>query len=152
MKLREARPGDLPVLLEFEQGVIDEERPFNPAIRDAGVTYYDLPKLMSDPDSNLQVIEVDGRIVACGYVTIRTSKATFQHEKHAYLGFMYVDREFRGQGVNQQIVDALIEWGKRRDINDFYLDVYSGNQAAVRAYEKAGFQPLVTEMVLRLEH
>lgn len=146
--IREALPSDLTVLLEFEQGVVAEERPFNDAIREQDVTYYDLPGLMSDPDASLQLAERDGRIVACGYVWLRKSNPAFTHRRHAYLGFMYVEPDARGQGINKQIVDSLIAWSLERNVDDFYLEVYAGNAAAVRAYEKAGFEPLLVEMKL----
>lgn len=148
MKPRLARPDDLPVLLEYEQGVIEEERPCNDTIRKTDVKYYDLDFLIADPDSRLELIEHDGRIVACGYAQLRASEAQFAHERHAYLGFMYVEPSFRGQGVNKMIVDSLTGWSRDRGVSDIYLDVYAENQAAIRAYEKAGFTPLLVEMKL----
>jgi len=148
MKLRPAQPEDLPTLLEFEQGVIKEERPFCDSIKPSGVTYYDLPELMTDPNSSLQVIEHEGRIVGCGYVKLRASRSAYIHEQHAYLGFMYVEPESRRQGINKMILDSLISWSKERGIDDIYLDVYAGNAKAVGAYEKAGFVPEMVEMRL----
>lgn len=150
MKLRRAQTEDMPTLLRFEQGVIEEERPCNDMIKPAGVTYYDLDEVLADPDSILQLVEHDGRIVACGYARLRTSESAFIHERHAYLGFMYVEPDARGQGVNKMLVDSLIEWSKEKGVCDFYLDVYTENQAAIRAYEKAGFEPVMLEMKLNL--
>jgi GNAT superfamily N-acetyltransferase len=148
MKLRLAQPDDLPVLLEFEQGVIEEERPCNDAIRKSDVKYYDLDFLIADPDSRLELVEHDSRIVGCGYARLRSSKAQFAHERHAYLGFMYVEPDVRGQEINKMIIDSLISWSRGRGVNDIYLDVYAENQAAIRAYEKVGFAPLLVEMKL----
>ncbi|MGI9200225.1 MAG: GNAT family N-acetyltransferase [Woeseiaceae bacterium] len=148
MKLRLAQPDDLPVLLEFEQGVIREERPFCDSIKPSGVTYYDLPDLMTNSNASLQVVEHDGRIVGCGYVKLRPSISAYVHEQNAYLGFMYVEPEFRRQGINRLILDSLISWSKERDIHDIYLDVYAENKAALGAYEKAGFVSEMIEMKL----
>ncbi|MFK8053937.1 MAG: GNAT family N-acetyltransferase [Woeseiaceae bacterium] len=148
MDLRPATHEDLPTLLKFEQGVVEEERPFNAAIKAASVVYYDLPDLISNPRSLLLIAEHNGDAAGCGYVQLRESKAAFSHELHGYLGFMYVLRDFRGQRLNKQIVDALLKWGRAQGVQDFYLDVYAENQAAIRAYEKAGFKPLMVEMKL----
>jgi len=43
-------------------------------------------------------------------------------------------------------VESLIEWGVAQGCTDFYLDVYSRNESALRAYEKAGFAPLQVQM------
>ena len=150
MKLRLAQPDDLPILLEFEQGVIEEERPCNDSIKKTYVNYYDLDALLADPNTSLQLVEHEGRVVGCGYVQLRPSEAAFVHDKHAYLGFMYVEPAVRGQGINKLIVDSLISWSKDRGVYDFYMDVYTENQAAIRAYEKVGFTPVLVEMKLNL--
>lgn len=150
MKLRIAQPDDLPFLREFEQGVIEEERPCNDSIKKSNVIYYDLEALLADPNTSLQLVELDGRVVGCGYVQLRPSEAAFVHDKHAYMGFMYVEPGARGQGVNKMIIESLISWSKDQGVNDFYLDVYTENAAAIRAYEKVGFTPVLVEMKLNL--
>lgn len=148
MVFREARSDDLCRLLELEQCVVEAERPFNPVIKPEGVRYYDFQKLMSSQDALLSVIEESGEIVCTGYIEIRPSKASFSHQKHGYLGFMFVSPEQRGKGLNQRLMDYLLEWGRGRGVTDFYLDVYAQNASAVRAYQKLGFEPLMVEMRL----
>ena len=150
MELRIAQPDDLPILLEFEQGVIAEERPCDESIKTTSTKYYDLNELLADPNTNLQLMEHDGRIVGCGYAQLRPSESAFVHDKHAYLGFMYVEPDARGQGVNKKIVESLISWSRDRGVDDFYLEVYVENRAAIRAYEKVGFTPNMVEMKLSM--
>lgn len=151
MKLREAQTADLPTLLEFEQCVVEEERPCNAQIRASDVKYYDLDQLIADPEASLQVVEHEGQMVACGYVQIRSSNAAFTHARHGYMGFMYVVPGARGRGVNKLVVDSLIAWGKEQGVFNFYLDVYAENQPAIRAYEKAGFISTLIEMKLNFD-
>jgi ribosomal protein S18 acetylase RimI-like enzyme len=40
----------------------------------------------------------------------------------------------------------LTGWAKAKGILEIRLDVYSDNDSAIRAYEKAGFSKLLTEM------
>ena len=56
MKLRLAQIDDLPTLLKFEQGVIEEERPCNDSIRNSHVKYYDLDDFLADPNTCLQLV------------------------------------------------------------------------------------------------
>lgn len=149
LKLRRATPDDLPVLLRYEQCVVEEERPYNSAIRESGVTYYDLHELLSSPEACLQVAEADGQVIGCGYARLEDSKATFVHERHAYLGFMYVAPSFRGLGINRMIIESLFDWGAELGIVYYYLEVYAGNEPAIRAYEKAGFEHNLIEMKLQ---
>lgn len=150
MQFRAATTEDIAQLLELEQLVVEAERPFNSQIKTGRPKYYDLPALIQQDNSYLLVAEDEHQIVATGYATIRASKVSLQHERDAYLGFMYVAHKYRGQGLNQQVINKLMEWAQQQGVNDFYLDVYAQNQAAIRAYEKLGFEASMVEMKLRL--
>lgn len=147
---REALFDDKAALLQLEQSLIAAERPFNASLKQAGAYYYDLDHMIDDADTQLLVGEVSGDIIASGYVQIRRSKAALNHDRHGYLGFMFVAESHRGQGLNKRIMQRLIDWGKSRGVSDYYLDVYSHNASAIRAYEKLGFSPTLMEMQLRL--
>ena len=92
------------------------------------------------------------QLLASGYVQVRRSKKYKTHSNHGYLGFMFVHQSVRGKGVNQVVTSALVEWAEQQHhVTHFYLDVYSLNNSAVRAYEKAGFTSLLTKMTLCTE-
>ena len=148
MHLRIATQDDLTDLLHFEQAVVEAERPFNKHIKGKKATYYDLPLLINDINSQLLVLEETGEIIATGYIQIRSSKKSLSHQEHGYLGFMFVLPDYRGRGFNRLVMDALIGWGKAQGIDVFYLDVYAENQAAINAYKKLGFEPSLVEMKL----
>ena len=148
VKIKMAQEKDLPLLLTFEQGVVTEERPFNAGINEKNVRYYDLNDLLTSEQAALLVAEHQGRIVGSGYAQLRQSKDYLNHDRHAYLGFMYVLPKYRGQGINKKIINALMDWSQAKGVKDFYLDVYAGNEPAIRAYEKIGFEPSLIEMKL----
>ena len=148
MKLREATIDDLPCLLELEQGIIESERPYDPFIKEKDVSYYDIPKLLSDSESIVMLMESNDGIVGCGYAQIRESKIYVTHDKHCYLGFIYLQAQYRGQALGQRILDALKEWGVDRGVRHIQLGVYSDNIGAIRAYEKAGFKKVSVMMEL----
>ena len=149
--IREAQDADLDALLALEQEIIEAERPFNTAIKSQDAYYYDLKKLMVEEDSRLVVGQVLDSIVATGYAQIRHSKPSLKHERHGYLGFMFVAEAYRGLGLNKLILQELIAWGQAQGVHDFYLDVYADNSPAIRAYEKFGFAASKLEMTLSLE-
>lgn len=149
MQFRQATLSDVNALLALEQAVVDAERPFNSALKAQGARYYDIPALITDDDSYLLVAEDNGAIVATGYIQIKQSKPSLEHNVHGYLGFMYVAPAYRGMGVNKQIIDTLMVWAESKQVFDFYLDVYAENRAAINAYEKVGFQPSMLEMKLQ---
>lgn len=148
--IRVATTDDLPRLLDIEQCIIEAERPFNDRMKDGHTHYYDLDELLEDDDCRIAVAETDDRIVASGFARLRDSEQYLAHDRHAYLGFMYVEPRHRGRGINRAIIAELVEWSRSRGVRDVYLDVYEGNRAAMRAYEKAGFGRSVVEMRLSL--
>lgn len=149
--VRKATINDRTVLLEFEQGVIRAERPFDPTLKDDPVHYYDLDQMLSDPQTDVVVVEAGGQVVASGYSRIQVSKPYLKHSHHAYFGMMYVRPEYRGKGLNAVVLEELVSLAKERGITEVYLEVYSQNQSAIRAYEKFGFENYMVQMRLNLE-
>lgn len=149
--LRKATIKDLPQLLTFEQGVITAERPFDPFIKEVDITYYDIHNLIESEESEMVIAEINSQIVGAGYAQIRESKPYWKDSKFVYLGFMFVHPSFRGQGINQQIIDYLKEWAKSKNVHELRLEVYIENEAAIHAYEKVGFKNHMLEMRLNLE-
>ncbi len=148
---RPARIDDLDTLYRFEQGIITAERPFNETLKPGHINYYDLKEMLSLSYAHI-VVAVDGdRIIGSGYARIESAKPFLQHEQHSYLGFMYVEPDYRGQGVNQLILDALKAWSVSRGIYELRLHVYNDNAVAIRAYEKAGFEKHLIEMRMELK-
>lgn len=150
MITREATKQDLEILLEFEQGIVSAERPFNSTLIDGEIHYYDLNEFIQSPDATLIVVEDNNEIVASGYALIKESDKEYNNFKsYAYLGFMFVKPEYRGKGINKLITDELVSWAKSRNISEIRLDVYAQNDSAIKAYEKAGFEPLLLTMRLK---
>jgi len=153
---RSATINDLSQLLALEQQVVAAERPFNTDIKAQNAKYYDLPAMIDSENVCLLVAEKEGddgklTIIATGYGRIEDSKVCLIHQQHVYLGFMLVVPEYRGQGLNQQIMEKLIKWGKSLGQTHFYLDVYAQNESAIRAYQKAGFEASLVEMKLSVD-
>ncbi|HEY5773880.1 MAG TPA: GNAT family N-acetyltransferase [Chitinophagaceae bacterium] len=151
IKIRKASLLDLEQLLVFEQDLIKTERPFDPTLKPDPVNYYDLKSLLTSPLAEVVVAETDKKIIASGYARIDKSKPFLKHSHHAYLGFMYVKPEYRGQGINKRIIDALKNWAAIQNITEFSLEVYYDNISAIKAYEKIGFSRYILEMRYNLE-
>lgn len=145
--IRPAKLSELNLLLEYEQAMIASERPFDETIRtDENVHYYDLEELINSPDAEVLVAELDSKIIGTGYARIEAAEPYLQHETHSYLGFMYVVPEHRGKGINKKIIEKLEAWTMSKGVTEMQLEVYAGNAAAVRAYEKSGYDSLLVTM------
>ena len=150
IQIRQATYADLPILLEFEQAIIEFERPFDPTLKTTQISYYDLKGMISAKEVQVLVAVKQHKIIASGYAHIMQSEIYLKHKKNAYLGFMYVVPECRGQGINRLIVDALNQWSHSKGVYEVRLDVYSQNIAAIKAYDKAGFSKNLVEMRIDL--
>lgn len=151
INFRPANLHDLPILYEFEQGIISAERPFDPTLKSGHINYYDLKVLIESDEAEVLVAEINSEIVASGNAQIRKAKGFQSYARFAYLGFMFVKAEQRGKGIISLLLEELINWSQSKGINEIRLEVYSDNESALRAYEKAGFKKHMVEMRLPAE-
>ena len=146
LSIRAATIEDLNTLLEFEQGVIEAERPLDIFLDDGKLHYYNIPELISAKHIQLLVAVYNDELVASGYVRIENSKHYHKNPQHGYVGFMYVKPSFRGQRISNLILKSLKDWAKAKNLNELRLDVYSNNTRAIKAYERFGFTKSLVNM------
>jgi len=149
INIRIATQKDLPILLEFEQGVVEAERPLDPTIKHTPTTYYNLNEMLTAKHIHLIVAEINGSVVACGYARIKNAKEALVHNYFGYLGFMYTSPQHRGKGINRRVIDELTTWCSSQNVHEIRLQVYQGNEAAIKAYEKVGFTKHMIEMRIK---
>jgi len=104
INLREATIKDLPVLLNFEEKLIEYERSFTPNLKKSDFNYYDLKSYIKNPDISVVVAEEKEKILGSGYALVRENKIYKNPKQYVFLGFMYVIPESRGYGINQKII------------------------------------------------
>lgn len=148
--IRTASINDLPVLKDFEQGVIASERPFDPTLK-ADAVYYDLIDMMEADHIEILVAEFEGQLIGCAYARIETAKPYLKHDRYGYMAYMYVVPKYRRRGVNKLIIDGLKAWSKGQGITELRLSVYVENVHAISAYEKSGFKKHAVEMRMELK-
>ena len=136
--IRKAIIEDLPVLFEFEQGVLRTERPMDETLKLKNTYYYDIPNLIEDSSVEFVVAEINDIIAGCGYARIKKARDCFQFDQFSYLGFMFTKEDYRGRGVNKKIMNYLYNWSFSKGINEVRLEVYPTNIPAIKAYEKLG--------------
>jgi GNAT superfamily N-acetyltransferase len=136
---RTATLEDLPVLYEFEQEIIAFERPYDSTLKEGQLNYYDIKAMILSETAIVIVAVNDTEIVGSAYAKIKAALPYLNHENFAYLGFMFVKPTYRGQGINQLIIEELKMWTKSKGLKELRLNVYYDNDSALRAYEKSGF-------------
>lgn len=150
ISIRKVTESDLQVLYEFQQGIVEAERAFDPTLKPGILHYYDLEQMIRSTNAIVLAAEENGELLGAGFAEIRPAKEYLAHSYYAYLGFMFTRPEARGKGINKKILDGLMDWCKSRGIEEIRLEVYAGNSVARQAYEKAGFKDHLVEMRLGL--
>lgn len=150
VEIRKAVETEIEILLSFERGIIDAEKPFDNTLKEGEIHYYDLIALIRSEKAEVLVAVVNNEIVGSGYAKTLPAEPYQKFTEYAYLGFMYVKPAFRGQRINQKILNGLIDWAKSQNLNEIRLEVYDENTIAKNAYLKAGFKPNLLEMRLAI--
>ena len=144
--VRTATLSDLPALRQLQQQLIQFERPFDPTMPSGHVEYYNLRELLHSEKVKCLVVETEGRIVGCGFGKIKRNPEWPKSPKIGYIGLMFIEKNYRHQGIGNQIITSLLHWFKECQISDIRLKVYAHNSKALKAYEKYGFTSFMTEM------
>ncbi|MGD1862596.1 MAG: GNAT family N-acetyltransferase [Leptolyngbyaceae cyanobacterium] len=109
--------------VEFAQTLADEQA----AIADD----------LDHPGQLCLVATVDGVVVGM----VRATAGCYRRTQHfADIDSMWVAPPWRGRGIAQGLMDALIAWAEQHEhLEKLGLFVFSTNQRAIRFYEKQGF-------------
>jgi ribosomal protein S18 acetylase RimI-like enzyme len=102
----------------------------------------ELKDLILDADVDLFVARDDERIVGMGalYFIRKIGKC------NAYIEDVIVDEAYRGQGLGEKLVRALIETAKQKGVRSITLTSRSERVAAHKLYEKLGFKTKETNV------
>ena len=148
--IREAVTDELKFLQEFEQGVIQYERPFAPNLKENPIVYYDIQNLIEREDAHVLVVVVDNKLVGSGYIKTVNSSQYHKNLKHGYIGFIYVEHAFRGNKISGLILDSLKKIAKEKGLKELRLDVYSNNIGAIKSYKRFGFTKGLVNMKIEI--
>jgi len=70
-------------------------------------------------------------------------------KKSAYLYDIYIQEQYRGNGLGKDAINVAENWVNQFDIVHFDLHVFGSNKNALRLYEKLGFE--ITSIYMRKE-
>ncbi len=69
--IRKASLNDLDILLQFEQGVINAERPFDSTLKTEPTHYYDIKEMINASHVEIVVAEIRSEIIGSGYAVLK---------------------------------------------------------------------------------
>lgn len=96
------------------------------------ITFISLPLYLGYSGQGYKAI-VDGRIVGCAFIHLRTSSA--------YVFNVSVNQPYRRQGVGRCLMDHMETIAREEDLSWMVLQVDESNHPAQQLYELSGYRP-----------
>lgn len=152
MNIRRAQIKDIPAIIKLLSEVLELHAAIRPDIFKPGTTKYtndELAKLIKDDQKPIYVA-VNDEDEVLGYVFTQLQEQPFSTNmvqfKSLFIDDLCVDSAARSQGVGRALLDFVKEEGKRLGCYEITLNVWAGNDSAIRFYEKNGLKAKETTM------
>ncbi len=139
LHIRKAERGDLPdivrMLADDELGSQREsyEEPLPQSY------YAAFEQIDSDPNHELIVAEMDGKVIGTLHLTFLPS-ISYQGGLRAQVESVRVDKECRNMGIGRQMMEWTIERARQRGAHAIQLTSHLSRKDAHRFYERLGFK------------
>ena len=145
MEIRLAEVRDIPGLIQLLYQVGGVHHDIRPDIFRQGAikyTHRQLEELLQVPNKPIFVCDDEGFIAGhcfCEILTRRDS-TVMTDRKELYIHDLCVDENRRGQHVGRALYDHAQAYAKEIGCNFLTLNVWCGNESAIRFYENAGMK------------
>jgi ribosomal protein S18 acetylase RimI-like enzyme len=145
IEIREARPKDIPLLLQISiETQMETFAGQNTAeIMEAHILRSYSPELFEkefyEPDTLFHIAWKDNEMA--GFLRLRVTDEAAQYlgKSAIELHRLYVRRAFQGKNVGYALMNTAIEYGRERNFEWLWLGVWEKNLKAIEFYNKCGF-------------
>ena len=146
MEIRRAEVRDIPGLIALLQQVGDVHHTIRPDIFRVGAQKYDkvaLELLLQDENMPIFVADDGGFVAGYCFCQIRSyeGSSVLTDRKELYIDDLCVDENRRGQHIGSVLYDHAVHFAKEIGCEFLTLNVWCGNDNAMRFYEKMGMKP-----------
>jgi len=142
LDIRRAVNKDIPQIEELLYQVCKVHSDKRPDIFKPGSKKYtteELTEIINNDDKPIYVAEEDGKIL--GYVfciLIQNGKGSLNDFKTLYIDDLCVSEKYRGQKTGSKLYKYVQDVAKQKGCYNITLNVWEGNDAAKKFYEKCG--------------
>ena len=156
MEIRLANRTDIPGLIRLLKQVGQVHHEIRPDLFRSGAQKYDeaeLTQLLADPDRPIFVgMEGENLLGYCFCVKQETEGDTVLcPDKSLYIDDLCVEEACRGQGVASKLYAHVCAYARELGCRSVTLNVWCGNDNAMRFYESRGMKPRKIYMEAMLE-
>lgn len=138
--IRKALTKDVAAIVKLLQDDIlgKTREQFGPTISQ---NYYDAFSIIDkDPGQILAIAEIDGKVIATLQIIFITN-ISFHGAVRALIEGVHVDKDLRGKGIGQYIMEWAINEARKRNCHFVQLTSNKQRVDAHRFYERLGFTP-----------
>lgn len=113
-----------------------------------------LLKDSTEKNGKFYIAEIEGEIAGFlqGIIDQNTSDSLYclTHEPgaHGWIGELYVDEKYRGQGIAKSLINKINDYFKKQGCIGVRLSVLASNSVARKVYKKIGFTERDVEMAI----
>ena len=156
MEIRLATKNEISGMIDLLKQVGDVHHQIRPDLFRAGAQKYneaDLEQLLKDESRPIFGAIEDGKLLGYCFCIIEEVKdnSVLCDTKTLYIDDLCVDEGCRGQGIATKLYDHVCRYAKKIGCRSITLNVWCGNDSAMKFYETRGMKPRKIYMEASLE-
>ena len=156
MTIRLAETRDIPGMISLLYQVGGVHHDIRPDIfREKAIKYTeeDLRRLLQDENRPVFVALEEDRVLGYCFCVLEDCRGTtvLTDRIEVYIDDLCVEETCRGQGIAKALYAHVCQWAKELGCAFVTLNVWQGNDNALRFYEKMGLRPRSITMEMPLE-
>ena len=143
MEIRRAKKEDIARLLDLLSQVLEIHAKLRPDLFMSGTTKYSneqLENMINDDIKPIYVAIIDNYVVGYAMCQIRVPTSNMYPIKVFHLDDLCVDEKYRKQGIGKALYQKVVETAKENNCYEITLNVWPGNDTAIKFYEKMGMK------------
>ena len=155
MEIRMAQVRDIPGMIELLKQVGEVHHQIRPDLFRSGAQKYDeaaLEALLRDESRPIFIAEEQGCVLGYAFCIHKLTEhnPVLCDRRELYIDDLCVDENCRGTGVGKQLYERVLAYARELKFDAVTLNVWCGNDSAMRFYENAGLRPRNITMETKL--
>lgn len=156
MEIRMAQTRDIPGMIELLKQVGEVHHQIRPDLFRSGAQKYDeaaLAQLLLDKTRPIFIAEENGAVLGYAFCIHKLTEhnPVLCDQRELYIDDLCVDSSCRGTGVGRALYEQVLAYARAQKFDTVTLNVWCGNDSALRFYERQGLKPRNIHMEMRLE-
>lgn len=149
--IRRAEQRDIPAINSLLCQVLMVHAKLRPDIFIPGTKKYtdeELIEIINDDTRPIFVYQEGDEVIGYAFCILKETKGVVNiyDNKEVYIDDICIDEAHRGKHVASALYEYVVDFAEREGFDKITLNVWEGNDAARKFYEKMGMKPLKTVM------